>query len=103
MGTLGWQELVIVLVIVIIIFGAGKLTDVGGALGKSMRDFKAATSEDDSDKTAETPARPLADRTTSPGREVGDQVLVGSADRRDENLVHAGDRPANRGVRADDI
>lgn len=103
MGTLGWQELVIVLVIVIIIFGAGKLTDVGGALGKSMKDFKAATTEDDTDKTAETPTRPLADRGTSPGRQVGDEVLVGSADRRDEEFVYAGDRPANRGNRADEI
>lgn len=100
MGSLGWQELVIVLVIVIIIFGAGKITDVGGALGKSMRDFKAATQEDE---TAETPARPIGDRVTSPSREVGDQVLVGSADRRNEEVVYAGDRTANRGTRADDI
>jgi TatA/E family protein of Tat protein translocase len=32
MGGLGWQELTIILVIVIIIFGAGKLPEIGGAL-----------------------------------------------------------------------
>lgn len=40
MAGLGWQELVIVLVIVIIIFGAGKLPEIGGALGKGIKEFK---------------------------------------------------------------
>ncbi len=38
---LGWQELLIVLIIVMIIFGAGKLTDVGSALGRGVKEFKA--------------------------------------------------------------
>ena len=38
---LGWQELLILLVIVMIIFGAGKLTDVGSALGRGVKEFKA--------------------------------------------------------------
>ena len=38
---LGWQELLIVLIIVMIIFGAGKLTDVGSALGRGIKEFKA--------------------------------------------------------------
>ena len=37
---LGWQELLIVLVIIIIIFGAGKIPEVGSALGRGVRDFK---------------------------------------------------------------
>lgn len=37
---LGTQELVIILVIVLVIFGAGKLPSVGGALGKGIRNFK---------------------------------------------------------------
>lgn len=40
MPSLGWQELMIVLVIVIIIFGAGKLPEIGGALGRSIKEFK---------------------------------------------------------------
>ena len=35
-------ELLVILVIVLIIFGAGKLRGVGGAVGKSIRDFKEA-------------------------------------------------------------
>lgn len=41
MAGLGWQELVIVLVIVIIIFGAGKLPEIGGALGKGIKEFRS--------------------------------------------------------------
>lgn len=37
---LGTQELIIILVIVLVIFGAGKLPQIGGALGKGIRDFK---------------------------------------------------------------
>ncbi|MCS6889900.1 MAG: twin-arginine translocase TatA/TatE family subunit, partial [Chloroflexus sp.] len=36
-GGLGWGELLIILVIVIAIFGAGKLAGIGGALGSSIR------------------------------------------------------------------
>ena len=37
---LGWQELTIILVIVVIIFGAGKLPEIGSGLGKGIRGFK---------------------------------------------------------------
>jgi len=44
---LGAQELLIILILVLIIFGAGKLPQVGSALGKGIRNFKAgATGED---------------------------------------------------------
>ncbi len=38
----GWPEAVIILVVVLIIFGAGKLPQIGGALGKSIREFRKA-------------------------------------------------------------
>jgi sec-independent protein translocase protein TatA len=41
MAGLGWQELVIVLVIIMIIFGAGKLPEVVKSLGQGVREFKA--------------------------------------------------------------
>jgi sec-independent protein translocase protein TatA len=40
MPNLGGSEMAIILVIVIIIFGAGKLPEITGALGKSVREFK---------------------------------------------------------------
>jgi sec-independent protein translocase protein TatA len=42
-GTLGGWEWLIILVIVIIIFGVGKLPQVGGAIGKSIREFREAS------------------------------------------------------------
>lgn len=44
---LGWGELLIILIIVIAIFGAGRLAGIGGALGSSIREFKKAVKEDD--------------------------------------------------------
>ena len=46
LGGLGWQELVIVLVIVVIIFGAGRLPEIGGAVGKSIKEFRNQSSDD---------------------------------------------------------
>jgi len=47
---LGTQELIIILVLVLIIFGAGKLPQVGGALGKGMRNFKKGMSEEEEEE-----------------------------------------------------
>ena len=42
---LGPTELIIVLVIVMILFGVGKLPEIGGAVGKALREFKAQNPE----------------------------------------------------------
>lgn len=47
---LGVPELLIILVIGLVIFGPGKLPDVGKALGKSIREFKSANKEPDKKK-----------------------------------------------------
>ncbi len=44
---IGPTELIIILVIVVLIFGVGKLGDVGGALGKSIREFKKGMGDDE--------------------------------------------------------
>lgn len=41
MGPIGVPELAIILVIIVIIFGVGKLPEIGGALGKGIREFKS--------------------------------------------------------------
>jgi sec-independent protein translocase protein TatA len=46
---LGPLEIGLILVIVLIVFGAGKLPQVGSAIGKSIRSFKKAQTEDDED------------------------------------------------------
>ncbi len=47
---LGPTELIIILVIVMIIFGVGKLPQVGGALGKAIREFRKAQSDKEETK-----------------------------------------------------
>tara|TARA_B100001029_G_scaffold177123_1_gene181214 strand:- start:90 stop:284 length:195 start_codon:yes stop_codon:yes gene_type:complete len=47
-GSLGWQELLIILVILALLFGAGRVSSLGGALGKGIREFrKESTAKDD--------------------------------------------------------
>ena len=45
MGRLGLPELVIILVIVILIFGANRLPDIGRGIGKGIKNFKEATKD----------------------------------------------------------
>ncbi len=72
-------HLLLILLIVLIVFGAGKLSQVGGALGQSVKDFKATVSDDDEDteptaKKVETPAASTATRTARPAQRP-DEVL----------------------------
>lgn len=46
---LGVPELLIILAIGLIVFGAGKLPEVGRSIGQSLQEFKKATTSDDSD------------------------------------------------------
>jgi sec-independent protein translocase protein TatA len=51
----GMPELIIILVIVLVVFGAGRLPEIGGALGKSIRNFKKAS--DGKDEIDITPGK----------------------------------------------
>lgn len=46
-GGIGIPELIIILVIVLIIFGANKLPEIGGGMGRAIKNFKKATNEPD--------------------------------------------------------
>ncbi len=47
---IGPLELAIILLIVIAVFGAGKLASLGGALGKGVKDFRAAMKDEEAKK-----------------------------------------------------
>ncbi len=42
---IGMPELIIILIIILIIFGAGKLPEIGSGIGKGIKNFKKATNE----------------------------------------------------------
>ena len=46
MRRIGPTELIIILFIILVIFGAGKLPEIGGAIGKGIRAFKRGQSEE---------------------------------------------------------
>ncbi len=43
---LGMPELIVILVIIVIIFGAGKLPEIGSGIGKGIKNFKEATKKE---------------------------------------------------------
>ena len=43
---IGMPELIIILVIILIIFGAGKLPDIGSGIGKAIKNFRGASEEE---------------------------------------------------------
>ncbi len=50
---IGMPELIIILVIILIIFGAGKLPEIGAGMGKAIKNFKGATSSEPEEKEPE--------------------------------------------------
>jgi TatA/E family protein of Tat protein translocase len=59
-------ELIILLVVILIIWGPGKLPDVGSALGRGLREFRKASAETrDAVRNATAPEEPAADAPAS--------------------------------------
>ncbi|MGW8320247.1 MAG: twin-arginine translocase TatA/TatE family subunit [Thermodesulfobacteriota bacterium] len=67
LGGVGPTELVIILFIILVIFGAGKLPEIGGALGKGIKNFKKATREPD--EIDITPSSKEIEEESTPSKE----------------------------------
>jgi sec-independent protein translocase protein TatA len=52
---LGPMELVIILLVLVMLFGATRLADLGGSLGKGIKEFRREIAADDDEKPAQTP------------------------------------------------
>ncbi len=61
---LGMPELIIILVIIVIIFGAGKLPEIGSGIGKGIKNFKDATKNEEK-KTKKLDEEDKEDKTDS--------------------------------------
>lgn len=64
MPRIGAPELIIILVIVLLVFGVGKLPQIGGAVGKAIREFRRYSRGDDEEETAGT-KKAIASEPTS--------------------------------------
>ena len=62
-----WLWLAILFLVVLIVFGPGRLTELGGAVGKAMREFRKATSELTNEVTTAAQARPATPSPTPAG------------------------------------
>ena len=62
----GIWELVIILVIVMIIFGVGRLTEVGGAMGRAIKEFRKSQSEEGEPEALESGADSTVKSSTTP-------------------------------------
>jgi sec-independent protein translocase protein TatA len=60
-------EIAIILIIVLIVFGVGKLPQVGGAIGKSIREFKRAQRGEDEEEEKPETKRKIPEKTTNNG------------------------------------
>lgn len=58
---IGPFELILVLIVVLIIFGPGKLPDIGNAIGRGIREFRRASSDLEDSIRGETKPTPPAD------------------------------------------
>src|SRR5688572_3716063 len=70
----GMGELVIILLIVLVVFGANKLPGIGDALGRSIKNFKRSSKvddDDDKDKEVET-KDPKALPAAQPAKQIAD-------------------------------
>ena len=50
---LGTTEIILIIVLALVLFGGSKLAGLGGALGKSIKDFKSAVKDDEPAKDAD--------------------------------------------------
>ncbi|MDY5785477.1 MULTISPECIES: Sec-independent protein translocase subunit TatA [unclassified Corynebacterium] len=70
MPNLGWTEILIILVIVLLLFGANKLPDLARSMGRSARIFKSEVKEmQNDDKPANDPRAELPRGTVTPAPE----------------------------------
>ena len=63
-GSFGWMELLLILFIVLIVFGAGKIPQLGEGLGKAIKGFKKSVHEADAIDVTPEPETPVQQAQT---------------------------------------
>ncbi|HEX6535067.1 MAG TPA: twin-arginine translocase TatA/TatE family subunit [Gemmatimonadaceae bacterium] len=65
-GNLGFGEILIVLVIVLLLFGAKRIPEIAGSMGKGIREFKKSINEVQSSVVSDIPPRDDRERLRTP-------------------------------------
>ncbi len=76
-GSIGWQGLVIILIVLLVIFGPKRLPEMGRSLGRGMREFKESVTGKDDDDEPRQPREippPQDESVTSPAPRERDSV-----------------------------
>jgi sec-independent protein translocase protein TatA len=94
---LGWQELTIILVIVVIIFGAGKLPEIGSGLGKGIRGFKEESGLGEDDK------KNSGDAIESGSSQTSTTLTASARDSREKVAEEIDAEKRERNIRPDEI
>jgi len=95
-GSFGWMELLLILFIVLIIFGAGKIPQLGEGLGKAIKGFKRSVNEPDAVDV--TPVASVQDQTAPPPVQQGQIAQPGQPQapaqpQQQPQPVHSGSEP----------
>ncbi len=53
MGPIGWQEMILILIVLLLLFGAKRLPEMGRSVGRGMREFKDAVTGTGTDEEPE--------------------------------------------------
>ncbi|UCD11958.1 MAG: twin-arginine translocase TatA/TatE family subunit [Nitrospinaceae bacterium] len=87
---IGFPELMIILVIIMIIFGAGKLPEIGNAFGKSIKNFKQSMKEAEAESLeepkAEEPAQ-KAEATAEQAKKKEEEIIDEGAAEIEKNRI----------------
>jgi TatA/E family protein of Tat protein translocase len=86
---IGFPELMIILVIIMIIFGAGKLPEIGSAFGRSIKNFKSSMKEAEAEEGPSTEATPdeVQEGATSEATASADPKTAQAAKKKEEEII----------------
>lgn len=82
-GSFGWMELLLILIIVLIIFGAGKIPQLGEGLGKAIKGFKKSVHEADAIDVTASEADPAAPQPSAQIQQSGQPASAPPAQQAD--------------------
>lgn len=69
MGRLGFSEILVILVIALLLFGAGRIADIGKGLGEGIKNFKKGIKDDDEADNKQLPAKKADEPAGSSGKD----------------------------------